>query len=252
MTGTQRVPTLAGRADYANAHPYPQNAGRARFAYKRYDRGEEQPRVVTEVGNFSLPPDWPAGRAWWSGPTMLGVDEITQAKSILDAVFWAAGRGVTRTYIYELLDEGADTRRPNAEHHYGLFRSDNSPKPAATALHNLTGYLNSIPVDRDARSPEKAPFRIEAPEDVNRLLMVGGKYIFLAALWTNDPYWTWNAAGAGPAPGRTQRVRVELTRPAQRAIQFDPLDGRKTVLDAKGSALEVSVEDHPTILEIQF
>jgi hypothetical protein len=252
MTGTQRVASLAGRADFANLHPYPRNGGRARFFYKLYDRGEDQPRVATEVGNFTLPADWPGGRAWWAGSTMLGVDELTQAKSILDALFWAAQRGVTRTYVYELLDEGPDPSHRSAEQHFGLFRPDHSPKPAATALHNLTDYLKSIPADRDAGAPAEVPVRIAAETDVNQLLISGGKNVFLAALWTNDPYWSWGAGAAGPAPSRVKRVRVDLTRPVVRAVRFDPLDGKRVTLDVKGTALEVPVEDHPTLLELQF
>jgi hypothetical protein len=251
MTTTERFSSIAGRADFANDHPYPRNGGRARFTYVHYDRGENQPRVVTEIGNFSLPAGWPNGRPWWAGSTMLGVDELTQAKSILDSVFWAAQRGVTRTYIYELLDEGPDPAHKSPGQHFGLFRADHSPKPAAIALHNLTDYLNSIRDDRGERPPAAAPIRIADPE-VNRLLMAGGKNIFVAALWTNDPFWARGAGSAGPAPTRVKQTRVELLRPVVRAAQFDPLKGDRVALEVKGSVLEVPVVDHPTLLELQF
>lgn len=48
-------------------------------------------------------------------------------------------RGVKRTYLYELVDEGADGS--DSEANYGLLRSDFSDKPAAGAVGNLLTLL---------------------------------------------------------------------------------------------------------------
>jgi hypothetical protein len=160
---------------------------------------------------------------------------------------------VTRTYIYQLLDEGPDPTHKLPEQHYGLFRSDHSPKPAAVAVHNVTSFLSSLPpADPQARPPAQVPVRIAEDKDVNRLLIMGGKNVVVVALWSNDPYWAWDRNGAGPAPRRARQITIELASEARRARQYDPLDGRSVALELRGRTLQVPVEDHPTLLELQF
>ncbi len=88
--------------------------------------------VLTEAGYYSLP----GGGSWG------GVDLTTQAKPrLLNLLFDAAKLGVSRTYLYQLLDAYPDPSNTDMEKHFGLFDINNKPKPVAAAIHNLTTIL---------------------------------------------------------------------------------------------------------------
>jgi hypothetical protein len=59
------------------------------------------------------------------------VSLTVQARYTIDLLFGAASQGSSKTFLYELMDEGDG---------YGLFNGT-TPKPVATAIHNLTTAL---------------------------------------------------------------------------------------------------------------
>lgn len=249
MTGAPRVARINKRADVANAHPYPHNGRQPCGAVDRaFDEGYVQPaplpRVITEIGNFTLPRDWPANKSWWHGYTMLGVDEATQAKSVIAAYFCAARAGVSRTYVYELLDEKPDPANTQPEMRFGVFRFDHSPKPAATAIRNLVLLLNQAAVRPG--SAALARDAITAPASVRKLLLrkQGGGLIL--ALWNDVDFWSFDGPlNAAPVP-----VTLRLSRPVAVDI-FDPLAGTAPVA-RRGAALaiDIPVPDHPILVEL--
>lgn len=116
------------RADASNTHIYPRNRKRLSdhlpAMHQKLDP-LKRPIYLTETGFHSLPEARP----------FPGTDEETQGVLVRDAVVAAAMSGVTRTFLYELLDGYP----PNGsmETHFGLFRYDYSPKPAAKMLRRL-------------------------------------------------------------------------------------------------------------------
>ena len=68
------------------------------------------------------------------------VSEGVQAKYLLDGLLDASKAGNVKTYLYELLDQ--NTGDGISENNFGLFHSDGTPKPAATAVHNLVAILD--------------------------------------------------------------------------------------------------------------
>jgi hypothetical protein len=97
-----------------------------------------KPIVATEFGFW---------RWWGSGAWNVAfpgaqppIDESGQAVYTLRQFLEHLAQGIDHSYYYELLDEFSDT---NPEHNFGLFRTDNSIKPAGTALQNLTTLLGS-------------------------------------------------------------------------------------------------------------
>lgn len=115
VAGVVSFPNIATPSDLANVHSYPKKGERpiTRLAVDIRDQQAveaRKPVVVTE-----------------SGFNTGEVDEETQAEQIVALVEDARRLGVERLYIYELLDDRPDN-------HWGLFRLDGSPKPAAHAL----------------------------------------------------------------------------------------------------------------------
>jgi hypothetical protein len=88
-------------------------------------------KVITETGYYDEP----------RNPYGSGVDNITAAKLTLNLLLDAASQGVSRTFLYQLRSAYPDPGDTNTDVEYGLFRKDNSPKPMAVAIHNLTTIL---------------------------------------------------------------------------------------------------------------
>jgi hypothetical protein len=250
MTGGPSAPSLAGRADFANAHPYPHNGKPPQVLGDPEMRRADVPRVITEIGDFSLPASWPAGKPWWDGYTMLGVDEESQAKSILLSYFDAAEAGVTRTYVYELLDERPDPAMKSAGDHYGLFHSDHSPKVAAVAIHNLTSFLKGDTARTTPLAPRPAPVELQAPADVHRLLLRVAEKRWVLALWSEEPFWRWTGPKAFPVDAEPKPVTIRLLRKARRITAYDCLTAKQTPLKLDGRTLEVGVTNSPGLVSI--
>jgi hypothetical protein len=98
--------------------------------------------------------------------------------------FW---RGVARTYIYELADQGTD--KTQREQNFGLLRHDMSEKPAYVALKNLVTLVKEPPAPKgDPFVPEPLDYQLAPPADVklqplgaNLLQKRDGTYVLL--LW---------------------------------------------------------------------
>jgi hypothetical protein len=189
MTGAPTPMDLTGRADFANAHPYPHNGNPPAIAADPDLKGHAGASVITEIGNFSLPATWPAGKPWWEGYT------------ILLSYFSAAEAGIKRTYVYELLDEKTDPESKQPEFHYGLFHHDHSPKAAAVAIHNLTTFLASAGGDGSQPATDEAPPPLKllnAPPHTHVLYIRGGPKTWFAAVWVDAPFWSWTGPIAEP------------------------------------------------------
>ena len=141
FTGYARA---ASDCDFAHVHLYPQNG---RQPADLFDIVQSRwsgplgampgkPVMVTEMGFHTLL-GAPGRPGQWAG-----VDEETQAILAINSWIAAAAAGVSRLYLYELLDGGHDgPAGPNQEHHFGLFRADGTPKPAAHAIGALFRLL---------------------------------------------------------------------------------------------------------------
>lgn len=125
----------AGLADYDTQHPYPNN-GDAPEAWVTSSQslGNESastgygPAVLTETGYST------------NGGTSGGVNADVQAKYTLDLLLDDAANGISRTYLYQLMD-AYKPGSPQGDDCFELFDPSNAPKAAATAIHNLVGIL---------------------------------------------------------------------------------------------------------------
>ena len=128
-------PPLGGQADMANFHAYPSTskAISPQLAWQRRLAAAVQPQgspiVCTETGF-----------------TTGGADPISEAQQAeLEPILLLENfrAGVRRTYLYELFDERDDRRAaaPDRENHWGLFRYDGRPKPAAYTIRRFMTLL---------------------------------------------------------------------------------------------------------------
>ena len=113
------------------------------------------------------------------GITQAGVSEAAQAKYLPRLYAEYFNRGVTRTFAYELLDEGSNP--DDAEKNFGLLRSNYSPKPAFTALKNTIALLED---PGPAFTPGSLDYTLAGvPADVQHTLLQKRNGDFYLALW---------------------------------------------------------------------
>jgi hypothetical protein len=245
------VETRADSADYANQHAYPQNGNQPTYnvpggawlpaainSVKKF----QLPIVITEFGYFSMPQ---------SGWYMIGVDEASQAKGVLNGYMDAAAAGVKRLYVYELLDQKPDPQNKNAEMHFGLFRFDNSPKPVAYAIRNLTSVLNTGTTRRATGAARNtlAYTLADMPASANGLLLQKKDGRFVLALWNETAIW--DRATGTPVTHPPARVSVDFGATASRVDLYDPLVSATPLASHRDvRQLTVNVPDHVILLEV--
>ena len=236
------VPKLA---DYASAHPYPyrgQPPGpRIATEFRRnFTMRPPYPKVITETGYFNQP----------SAPGGSGVDDATQAKLTLDLLLDAFRQGVAKTFLYQLRSAYPDPRHNNPDTEYGLFNLDNSPKPAATAIHNLTAILADPGMAASFLETASLGYAVSGqPETGQDLLLQKSDGGFALVLWAEPTIW--NDASHRPIAVPDHAVTLSLAAPARIIRFFDPLLSAlpsKTATDAK--SITVAISDHPVILEL--
>jgi hypothetical protein len=127
--------------DFGNMHPYAAGNPPSRhwgwglsmeqaIAEARKVSGEK-PILVTECGYHN--------RMEEKGHP--GVSEAAEAKYLPRLLFVYFNRGMTKAYKYELLDEKPDPAFSDMERHFGLVRTNGTPKPSFIALKNLLHLL---------------------------------------------------------------------------------------------------------------
>jgi hypothetical protein len=192
------------------------------------------PRVITEGG-------WPTNPA-----DAQGVDDPTQASYLLMYLLDAFTQGIERTYVYELSDDQADPANTKTESHFGVFRSDGSPKPAATMLSNLHSILGE-----GSPQPGNLSYSVDGlPQTGHQLLLRRGDGTFVLALWNEAKLWDRRAHRALPQPGIGATLRFEV--PVKTVQVLDPLNGAAPArpVDDVGQ-VALTIPDHPILVLIK-
>ncbi|GGC07649.1 hypothetical protein GCM10011494_27840 [Novosphingobium endophyticum] len=257
FTGGAATDDLSGMADVANVHAYSDNALQPRTfiqsALRMYGGAAARlPRANTEFGNFTLPEGWPERKPYWASATQLGVDETTQAKIVLNAFFEGAALGISRSYVYELLDQKSDPDRSQPEFHFGLFTFDHRPKVAAEALHNLTKYLERT---RSAASTGTVGAMLENADDgIGRIVIRRENGSLLVALWNRSEFWRWDqyTSESLATASKPVTVRARTTRRRVTVTVFDPLENTVRPLKISGGRrVKLDVPDYPLLVHFR-
>jgi hypothetical protein len=154
----------------------------------------DRPVVATETGYHDAV-DATAGQP--------GVSEETAAAYIPRLYLDYFDAGIRRAFVYELADQKPDPAGTDPERHFGLVRSDWTPKPAYAALKGLLAAIG------DGAPEGRTTLRYDLqgePEDTRRLLLASGDGSLRLVLWRDVP------AGA-PA----ERITVRFGEAVERA-----------------------------------
>jgi hypothetical protein len=231
--------TTPGYADFNNQHPYPLNGQQpASFSSRSSLTNETPPNgaaVYTETGYTTTP-----------GGFFNDGDATVQAKETLNLLFDGASQGISKTYLYQLLDAYAPGS-PQGDDGFGLFDYKGAAKPAATAIHNLTSIL----IDTGSSfTPGSLNYSVTAlPSIGNTYLMQKSNGAFDLAVW--DEPQIWNSTTKTEITAPTTPMTVVLGQTFGSVKVFDPMQGTSPVQTlSNASSVQVGVTDHPMIVEV--
>ena len=242
FTGGRRaaIPNLQGLADLANVHSYPHHGEQPlNWLINEFSRDysdlESFPRVITEVGYYTLPSSTDWG----------GVDYLTQAKGILTIFFDAAKMGVQTTYLYQLLDAYADAPGTRIDAHFGLFDAQNVPKRSAFAVHNLTSFLKD-----SAKGAAALAYQFNGlPRTAQTLLLGKSDGSFVIAVWNETPMW--DESQREPIQSAPAAASLCFRQPVS-VVEYDPLTGASRPRSRVAACIPVDVPDHPILLAVKI
>lgn len=216
-----KVGDLSAYTNYGNAHTYP-NAGQLPDdTIQRMNGLAEMAAslrrvMTTEIG--------------WSTATF---DTTTIAKYVLDAAMDGIKDGDAAMYYYGMYDD--------ASGNWGLFNSDGTARPAATALHDLTTLLTDTGATAATFTPGSLNYSLSGT-------VTGDNSVLIEK--SDGSYWIslWNETEAANSP---HTITVNLGTVATSVTQYDPLTGTSSTKTwSNVSSIQVSVPDHPVLLKI--
>ncbi len=230
--------TTSGYADYDNQHPYPQG-GQAPEAWVTPSAalGNEKapygPAVYTETG-YSTD----------------DVSQDVQAKYTLDLLMDDTANGIVQTDLYQLLDAYAQGS-PQGDDGYGLFDPTNTPKEAATAIHNLTSILADTGANSTTFSLTPIGYSVTGlPATGNSLLIEKSSGAQDIVVWNEPQIWNANTDTEITVAATTVTVQLGGTYPTVNV--FDPLVSSSSIETLSNvSSVQLSVTDHPLIVEVE-
>lgn len=240
LTGADDPADLAGRGDYHNFHVYAQNGDQPGKWIERAGVLKGRLWALTEFGYPSNPQ---------SGWQVIGVDEATQARGLLNGILDAAKNGAWRIYLYELLDEKPDPKGADTQMHFGLLSYENKPKLSAIALRNFLRIIE------DSGAPDAALQPLDmtlsgAPETLRTLVMQKASGRLQIALWNEAAFW--DRAQGTPIENAAVPVTLSLPAGAKAVAFYDPLKQDTPIQNLHGEGqVQVSVPDYPVIVEIR-
>ena len=156
-------------------------------------------------------------------------------------------RGIARTYIYELIDIRADAGMDEGAAGFGLLRYDFKPKPAFTAIQNLTSLLSG-PAPRDPLQPLEYSLE-NPPAETRQVLLQKRDGNYFLALWNPVSVWDLETGVGWTPPALPATLR--LTEPAGVSI-YEPNRSREPVAELGETAeAQIPIGPEVTIVEVR-
>jgi trimeric autotransporter adhesin len=238
LTGAREMGDLTAYVNYGNAHVYAccsNNVWQNDMPYWLPVFKQAVPRrpmVVTETGYQTIPSS---------------VDEISAAKYNLNTLFENALHGITRTYLYELVDLNSSSTNTSSDDHFGEFHDDWTPKAGAAAIHNLTTILQRA---GSGSASSSLYYSVSGLPATGHTYLLGSSTAFEIAVWIDATVYDPKSAKDIVAPVHSATVSLGSNYGA--VTVYDPLIGDRPIAAYSNvSKLTVSVADHPVIVQVK-
>ena len=152
-------------------------------------------------------------------------------------------RGLSETYVYELINQARETPW---EANFGLLNSDFSPKPAFTAIKNLNNLLAD---PGPTFTPGSLAYELTGTDSATRQMLLQKRDgTFWLALWQQNEIWdrvTKQWTGAKDIP-------VTLTLPGvSRVTTYRPVASASAQATTQGTIMTVPSGVSPTLVQIK-
>ncbi|MGY4615493.1 hypothetical protein ACVWZ4_000720 [Bradyrhizobium sp. USDA 4472] len=233
---------LSNYTDYANEHAYVMSttnisAGLDYLLGFSQISAQGKPTVITETGYTTL------SNVWYNG-----VSETVQAKYTLDTLMDAYQKGVVQTYLYELFDEPS-AGNTSSQAHYGLFNADGTPKLAATAIHNLTQILQDNGTSASTATGSLTYALSGTPSTSHDMVLAKSNGSVDLVLWAEPVLWNQTTQSAVQATSSPVTVTFGQTEGFVKV--YDPLVSSNPIATyANVNSIQVSISDHPLVIEV--
>jgi len=196
-----------------------------RNAAEIVDRLDAFRRLVTQASGDPDFPIYVTETGWTTATAKCGVSEQAAADNTAQLILWAstASSWLKGMWIYELKDSGKNPAE--LEDNFGLFKFDNSPKPAACAVRGAWSFIRStLAAERKKLANDVVLIKASSA--------AGGK----AAVWSEDPNRRYEVRLKVDAPDATfANPCDESPKPAAgvwMAVSTTPL-----LIEARGNAV---------------
>ncbi len=151
--------------------------------------------------------------------------------------------GIERTYLYELVDVGANA----GDNGYGMLHSDFSPKPAYTAIKN---FLNLLSDPGPAFQADGLNYTLSGNlANIHHLLLEKRDGTFYLAIWVEQSGFDVNGKKDLTVPAQQVTIQTGQTKRIN-VHQLDASGNMQTSTLGVGQAQTMEVSDLLTILEI--
>lgn len=230
--------------DYCNMHSFPNIGARPThdidwyfIPHARTICGSSKPIIVTETGyHNAVSADY-------------GISEQASSKYLPRLLLENFNRNITRTYLYELIDQGTQVDR---QARFGLLRNDGSAKPAFTAIRNLISLLS----ERGASfTPGSLDYSLSgANDELHSTLLQKSNGEFYLILWQDAE--SWNDPEEKDIPVASREVTVNLNTSISKAEVYQPKNSTTSTSTYNANSgdrltkLVVSVPDHPLVIKL--
>jgi hypothetical protein len=204
---------ISGMLDYGNIHSYPYGEppeSNVSFQLERAGANSgAKPVIATETGYHTA--------LSWDGEHP-PVSEDAMATYVPRFFLGYFGRGISRTFSYELVDETPDPANADRESNFGLLRNDFSPKPAFVALRNLIAVLAD---PGPAFAPRSLGYSVGGSRaGLQQVLLQKRDGSFYLALWRATSVWDPSAEAALDPP--SEAVTLSFDRRVTSARRYLP------------------------------
>jgi hypothetical protein len=208
---------------------------------------------MTTLRGSPLKPLMSTETGYYNNPVQFGwIPENLSAKYIPRLYAEYFNRGIDRTYLYELANQGPDTTQ--REQNFGLLRFDLSEKPAFTALKNVIELVEE---------PSVAPFTPGALDytltsssslsSVHHTLLEKSSGVFYLMLWQEVPVFnrTANNNQGAEIANPSITATLNLTTSIAQARLFLPNSSTTaTNTYARPASFNINIPDQMLIIEL--
>ncbi len=236
--------TVRGMFDAGNLHNYPggRNPGTAGWTPQGY--GSISFAIAAARQSWPKTPLITTETGYWDDSSMNeSIPDATIARYAPRLILEQYLQAITRTYLYELVDNQFSGGS------YGLLHADGTPKPAYTALQQ---FMHLIADPGPAYAAQKLPWLLTGGNpDLHHLVLEKRDGTFLIALWVEEPSYDVNAKT--PLPVTPETVSLEFASPMNLVAVHVWQDSGTVATTLKNQRLKdttLQVSDVLTLLEV--